>query len=140
MTRSKLVLLSLVVATAASWTSSAFAQTRYYPTRGPISPWMNMWQRKPGPLDNYHTYVQPDIQLQRVISQQQNSLTQNAAGLQSLDTQMQNGQRDLRVVPTGTGSTFMELSHYYPTRGGSAVRARSMPRTPGPGASGKYAR
>jgi hypothetical protein len=139
MTRSKLILLSLVVATAAGWTSSAFAQTRYYPTRGPISPWMNMWQRKPGPLDNYHTYVQPDLQLQRVISQQHNALTQNAAGLQSLDMQMQ-GQRDLRVPPTGTGSTFMELSHYYPTRGGSAVHSRSMPRAAGPGRGSAYAR
>jgi hypothetical protein len=141
MTRSRLILLSLVVATGTTWTSSAFAQARYYPTQGPISPWMNMWQRKPGPLDNYHTYVQPDLQLQRVVSQQHNSLMQNAAGIQYLGNQMQNGQKEIPVRPTGTNSVYMDLSHYYPTRGGgAAMHAHPMHRAPGPSSGTQYAR
>ena len=117
MIRSRLMVVSLLLVVGAVWTPSVNAQVGgYYPSRGPISPWMNMWIRKPGPLDNYHTYVQPAMQLQRTIGQQNNALMQNALGIQSLGQQM-----DGQVRPTGTGSVFMEYSHYYPMKGGHAM-------------------
>jgi hypothetical protein len=127
MIRSRLILLSLTLAVGALWASSAYAQPRYYPTQGPISPWMNMWQRKPGPLDNYHTYVQPEMQLQGVVSQQHKALMRNATGIQTLGEAMEGANRQDQVRATGTGSVFMEYSHYYPMGArGSMGRSRSL--------------
>jgi hypothetical protein len=139
MTRTKLALFSLVLALGASMAPSAFAQVHYYPTSGPISPWMNMWQRKPGPLDNYHQYVQPDLRLQGVISQQHNALSRNTAGIQVLGEQI-GKNREILVQPTGTGSVFMEYSHYFPTGRGGVGHAHSAPRAAHPSAVAKYAR
>jgi hypothetical protein len=139
MMRSRVVLLSVLLAIGTVWTSSAFGQPRYYPTRGPISPWMNMWQRKPGPLDNYHTYVQPEMQLQGVVSQQHSALMQNTAGIASLGSQMENA-RETPVHPTGTGSVFMEYSHYYPTRGGRMTHSASSSHRATPSSGMRYAR
>jgi hypothetical protein len=137
MVRSRLILLSVLVAGTVC-TSSAFAQARYFPSRGPISPWMNIFQRKPGPLDNYHSYVQPDLQLQRTINQQNESLMQHSRGLQVLGQEMANDQRERQVRPTGTGSVFMEYSHYYPMKGGRAMGHAPHSRTPSAGT--RYAR
>jgi len=141
MIRPRLILLSLLLVGGTVWTPSVFAQPRYFPNRGPISPWMNMWQRQPGPLDNYHTYVQPEMQLQGVVSQQHNALMRNATGIQDLGEQMENGQKEIPVHPTGTGSVFMQYSHYYPTRGGGiAAHSRSMSRGVAPSSGTQYAR
>jgi hypothetical protein len=139
MTRTKLALFSLVLALGTSAAPSAFAQVQYYPTSGPISPWMNMWQRKPGPLDNYHQYVQPDMRLQSTLSQQHNALSRNTAGIQVLGEQM-GKNREILVQPTGTGSVFMQYSHYFPTGRGAFSHARSSPHVAQPSAVAKYAR
>jgi hypothetical protein len=138
MIRSKLVLLSLLMVCGAVWTPTASAQPRYYPTRGPISPWMNLWQRQPGPFDNYHSYVKPELQLQDQMTQQNKSLMQNAQGLKSLGQQFASSQKEAQVSPTGTNSVFMEFSHYYPTMGGHGVgRSHSMSRGVAPSAGGR---
>ena len=38
--------------------------------------------------------------------------------------QMENGQKEIQVHPTGTGSVFMQYSHYYPMRGGGIAAHR----------------
>jgi hypothetical protein len=130
MSRPRLILLSLLLVVGAVWTPSAFAQPRYYPNRGPISPWMNMWQKKPGPLDNYHTYVQPEMQLRKELNRQNNALLQNASGIRSLGQQMESGQKEIPVHPTGTGSVFMHYSHYYPMKGeGASAPSHSSSRS-----------
>jgi hypothetical protein len=132
MIRPRLLFLSPLLVVGALWTCSAFAQTTsYYPSRGPISPWMNMWINKPGPLGNYQSYVRPELQLQKTVAQQNGALMQNAQGLQLLGQQMENSQREFQVRPTGTASVFMEFSHYYPAKGGHA--------TAGPPAAGHVA-
>ncbi len=139
MIRPRLILLSFLLVAGTVWAPSAYAQPRYYPNRGPISPWMNMWQRQPGPLDNYHTYVQPEFQLQRAMSQQNRALMQNAAGIQSLGEQM--NRTESQVRPTGTGSVFMNYSHYYPMKAGSAMgRSRSPSRGVMPSSGTQYGR
>jgi hypothetical protein len=100
---------------------AALAQPRYYPQNGPISPWMNIFQRQPGPLDNYHSYVRPEFQLRNTLGMQNAALQQQAAGLQLVGQNQQAGQ----IAATGTGSVFMNLSHYYPSLGGWASSARS---------------
>jgi len=141
MIRPKLILLPLLLVVGTIWTSSAFAQARSNSIRGPISPWMDIFQRKPGPLDNYHSYVRPEIQLQRQVDQQNSALTQNALGLQSLGQQMQNGQKESQVNPTGTGSVFMSYSHYYPMKGGgAAAHPRSMSRGAASSSGGRSTR
>jgi hypothetical protein len=130
MLRPRLILLSLLLVAGTTWTPSAFAQNRYSPVRGPISPWMDIFQRKPGPLDNYHSYVRPELQLQRTLNLQDNALAQNANGIQVLGQRVENGQREIQVRPTGTNSVYMEYSHYYPMRGGN-VAARSRPASRG---------
>jgi hypothetical protein len=124
MIRARLIFPTVLLVVGVLWTSTAFAQNRYGSSRA-FSPWMNMFQRYPGTLDNYHSFVKPDLELQRTLSQQNNALMQNAAGIQMLGQQVQNGQ----VRPTGTGSVFMEYSHYYPSRGGNNMaRPRSRSR------------
>ena len=121
MIRLRFTLLTLMLVVGAMGTPSAFAQSRYTPTRGPISPWMDMFQRHPGPLDNYHSYVKPEMQAQNQFNQQQNALAQNAAGVQVLGQQMADAKKESQVNPTGTGSVFMDYSHYYPAKGGRAA-------------------
>jgi hypothetical protein len=111
--------LVLVVGGFAS-ASPALAQPRYYPPNGPISPWMNLFQRQPGPLDNYHSYVRPELQLRNTLGLQNTALQQQAAGLRLLGEGQQAGQ----IPATGTASVFMNFSHYYPTMGGWASAAR----------------
>ena len=139
MIRPRLFLLTLLLVVGAIWTPSAFAQTRYGTVRGPISPWMDLFQRNPGPLDNYHSYVKPEIQLQRTITQQNNALMQNAAGIQVLGQQMENGQKESQVRPTGTGSVYMDYSHYYPMKGGNMMsRPRSTSRGAAPSSGTRF--
>ena len=45
---------------------------------------------------------------------------------------MENSQREVQVRPTGTGSVFMEFSHYYPMKGGHAM---ARPQSAGHGAA-----
>jgi hypothetical protein len=140
MIRSKAILLGLFVM-GTLWTPLAFGQTGYYPPRGPISPWMNIFQRKPGPLDNYHSYVQPDLRMQAEFNRQNNALLRNAQGLQFLGQQMETAQRETQVRPTGTGSVFMEYSHYYPTKGvRTPLSARGQFRGMAPSTGTWYAR
>jgi hypothetical protein len=112
------LLLSLVV--LGGLASPALAQPRYYPPNGPISPWMNLFQRQPGPLDNYHSYVRPELQLRNTLGQQNAALQQQSAGLRLLGESQQAGQ----IPATGTASVFMNFSHYYPTMGGFAASTR----------------
>ena len=125
MVRLRLSLICLLVVLGAlGSTRSAFAQPHYYPDHGPISPWMNMFQRSPGPLDNYHTFVQPQLQLQNTLGQQNTALQQQSTTLQQqgktirlLGHQIDNPQ-EAPVRPTGTSGAFMNYSHYYPMNGG----------------------
>lgn len=116
---------------------TAFAQPRYYPQNGPISPWMNIFQRQPGPLDNYHSYVRPEFQLRNTLGLQNAALQQQAAGLQAVGQNQQAGQ----IAATGTGSVYMNLSHYYPALGGwgSSARSRGPSRGAAPASSGRSA-
>jgi hypothetical protein len=101
-----------------------------------LSPWFGLYQRNNGPLDNYHTYVRPELELNDTLDRQQAGIERNTTGIKSLGQDVTQMQRPQTVHPTGAASVFMDYSHYYPSRmAGSnarpAVRARpstSMPR------------
>jgi hypothetical protein len=143
MIRPRLIALGvLLVFGGSAWSPSAFAQPRYYPRSGAVSPWMSMFQRNPGPLDNYHSYVQPQIQLQNTLGQQNAALQQQSTRLQSLGQQLSESEQEGPIHPTGAGSVFMNYSHYYTTKGGNmGVRSRSASHATMPPSSGtRYAR
>jgi hypothetical protein len=124
------VILGLLAILALAWASPSWGQMGYNPPRGPISPWMNMFQRRVGPLDNYNSWVRPQIQLQDAMARQNFAIQQQAAGLEALGQQVEvkpGAHQPIR--PTGTGSVFMNFGHYYPMLGGSPLnRVQPSPR------------
>ena len=108
--------LGLVVAFAvAGGVSPVEAQSsRYYrPPRPTFSPWFSLFQRNTGPLDNYHSFVRPEQRLFRTLQDQGMALEQQRTRVGALGQQMTQLERPSTVRPTGTGSTFMNYSHYY---------------------------
>jgi hypothetical protein len=109
----------------------AFGQVgsgRYQPSRPTVSPYLNLLRRDAGPVPNYHTLVRPQLQ-QQAINQQQRAINQQQ------QSQIRNQQRDLDRVqsgllqmrspqasPTGTGSAFMNYSHFYSFSGAPGLR------------------
>jgi hypothetical protein len=131
----------LLIAYGVVWTPAAFAQLgsySTYPTGGTISPWMNMFQKNPGPFDNYNSYVRPQLQLQKTLAQQNMAIQQQGRNLQSLGAQMVENDRENRIPVTGTGSVFMSYSHYYQGKGGGGSSA-STARTPSRSAVASHA-
>jgi hypothetical protein len=107
-----------------SWAAQAsLAQVprsmHYEPTYPTLSPWFRMYTSNTGPLDNYHTYVRPEMLMREMIVRQNTINYQNAAHIASLRTDVTSLTHDTTVRPTGTSSVFMDYSHYYgqtPTR------------------------
>ena len=112
-----LALVLLVGGSTFSFSQSAIAQSTYMPQTSPVSPWMGLWQRNTGPLDNYHSYVLPQMQLNAALQSQNAALGRQAAGLQYLGeavTNQQTGQLGTSgMSPTGQNATFMNYSHYF---------------------------
>ncbi len=94
---------------------AVMAQGPYLPSSPTISPWMGLFQRNPGPLDNYNTFVRPQQQLQGVIQQQNGVMMQQGNAIQTLSGQVTKiGDPSSRIRATGAGAMFMNYSHYYP--------------------------
>ena len=111
----------------------------YRPSAPTISSWMNLYQRNSGPLDNYHTFVRPERQLRDTLRQQSNSIQWQGEGIRGLTGQM-NEFREGRSLahPTGTGSVFMDYSHYYDQKAFAGSARPSSPRLPGRGSRGAF--
>jgi len=128
MVRPRLILvgIALVVGSLAQ-TRTASAQIGYYPPGGTLSPWLNMFNRNPGSLGNYNTYVRPQLELQKTVAQQNAAMQRQGSQIQSLALGMADSQREATIPATGTGATFMNYSHYYPQKGmgGGRVASRS---------------
>jgi hypothetical protein len=110
--------------------SSSYAQVLAPGNRPTFSPWFGLYQRNGGPLDNYHTFVQPRIELDNTLQRHQAAIHRNNEGVASLNRELSQFGEQTQMHPTGTGSVFMDYSHYYPSLGGSgpttpnAIRAR----------------
>jgi hypothetical protein len=118
--------LLLAIVTSPDW---AGAQTTYRPSSPTFSPWLNLYQRNSGPLDPYHTMVLPRFQLRNTLQQQASEIDLNSSMINTNGQQLSQIQEQGGVEPTGTGSVFMQYSHYYPSgpngaRVGLAATAR----------------
>ena len=113
------IVLMIAGTGVASTASAQDPYTPYRPATPTISPWLNMFRRDPGPLDNYHTFVQPRIQAQQTLRQQEAAIQRNQAAIGSVNEQLTQieAQRETSIRPTGSASTFMNYSHYYGGRG-----------------------
>lgn len=89
----------------------------YRPYKPTISPWFNLYNRNTGPLDNYNTYVRPEMELRDTLQQHASGIQRNSTGIRSLGHEVNQLQTEGLIRPTGTGSGFMNYSHYYPALG-----------------------
>ncbi len=89
----------------------------YTPSRPTLSPWLNLYNKNAGPIDNYHNYVRPEIQLRDTLQQQENQIGQQDSTIRSLGQQVTRMGQTGKMAPTGIGSRYMNLSHYYARQG-----------------------
>jgi hypothetical protein len=101
------------------WARAADAQ---YLQRPALSPYLYLNRRDPGPLGPYLSYVRPQQQLRSALSQQSRHLQQQQASIRSLRQQVTQIGETGSLRPTGTGSVFMNYSHYYPGFSGVSPR------------------
>jgi hypothetical protein len=85
--------------------------------QGYLSPWLNLYTKQGGPVDNYHMYVEPALQLQSTLQNQQMGIQQNAAGIASNTSQFtsQNASYYTPASPTGVAAGFMNQGGYFNT-------------------------
>jgi hypothetical protein len=122
-----------------------FGQVGGVPIPGgpPLSPWLNLYQRNAGPVDNYHMYVQPALQLQNTLQAQQYGIQRNMQGLNNVTEQF-TSQADAYYAtasPTGNGAGFMNQGHYFGNSGMGGAGVFGMPGTGGfgrPGGVGQF--
>ena len=121
MKRSQVIVTLVIAAVALLADLSAFAQgppgqrpfAPYRPTRPTFSPWFNLYREDAGVLDNYHTFVRPEIRLRNALNRQEYDINRQRMDFQSMRQNMSGMQRTLGMRPTGASSSFMNYSHYY---------------------------
>ena len=105
----------------------------YTPQSPTISPWMGLWRQNTGALDNYHTFVRPQMQLNQTLQMQNAALSRQAMGLQALNNEInQPLENQSGMLATGQGATFMNYSHYYYSgnrQAANSVGGRPTPRS-----------
>ena len=91
----------------------------------PLSPWLNLYQKQGGPVDNYHMFVQPDLQLRNTLQSQHLGIQRNAAAVgavvNSLTTQAE--AFNAAAEPTGSGASFLNHGAYFNTYHGTGLGA-----------------
>lgn len=118
--------LSILIACAAMLLASqtAYAQRslpRYEPPYGPtLSPYLLFSQRPLGGYDNYNAFIRPRFELRSTLRTQNGQLLQLNRNVRDVqrDVRTLSTARDSGVAPTGTGSSYFNYSHYYPTSRG----------------------
>lgn len=94
--------------------AQAGPRASYQPSVPTLSTWFSLYQRNSGPLDNYHTFVRPERQLQDAMRQQSTAIQRQAEGIRGLTGQMSELRQGRSPAhPTGAGSIFMDYGHYY---------------------------
>jgi len=82
-----------------------------------MSPWLNLSNQQGGALDNYHMFVRPEMQRRDASRRQQYDINRQGVDIQSMRQSMSGVRQAAGMRPTGTGSMFMNYSHYYPNFG-----------------------
>ena len=84
MSRWPILFAIAVFALASAAAIPLFAQPGGYQPAPPLSPWLNLYRKQGGPVDNYHMYVQPQLQLQDTLHAQQMGIETNAAAVDAV--------------------------------------------------------
>jgi hypothetical protein len=92
------------------------APSRSYSPSPTLSPYLDYFRAPQGPLDSYHEYVRPKIDLRNTLAQQDRQMRAQAQGLRALNNDWSRAQRTGTLAPTGTGAGFFNYSHFYPGR------------------------
>jgi hypothetical protein len=100
----------------------ARGQQRPYYQSPTLSPYLNLYRRDSGVLDNYHTFVRPQLELYRTLGRQDAALQRHGTDSYQLGQEASEYERTEVAYPTGTGSSLMNYLHFYPTQGN--VRGR----------------
>jgi hypothetical protein len=92
----------------------------YQPSVPTLSTWLNLYQRNSGVVDNYHTFVRPEKQLQDTLRQQNSMIEHQGEGIHGLTGQVKDLQQGRSAAhPTGAASVFMDYGHYYDLKSSS---------------------
>lgn len=91
---------------------------RYTPKRPTVSPYLNLLRDDTGPLPNYYGLVRPQLNQQAFDNQVSRDSRSQTLSIQKLATI--SGANS--TGPTGTGSVFKNLSHFYPAKQKSSAR------------------
>ena len=116
MNRLRLLAVAIVVLTIGLGIQGAYAQalmSQYQPISPTMSPWLQLWNKNTGVLDNYHNAVVPQMQLQKNLQQQAITNQQQADRLSGLHGQVNELENGGAMHATGTNSVFMDYSHFY---------------------------
>jgi len=83
----------------------------------PLSPWLSLFNDNRGNiLDNYHTFVAPQIQMQKDFAQQEQQIQRQQAGQKSLESQLDkalNAPKKRASFAPGNGAGYRQYLHYY---------------------------
>lgn len=126
--------LTIVSLAAAAWIVTggdirAQSPGGYAPSSPTLSPWLNLYQQNKGPLDSYHSFVRPEMELRATIAQQRAINRTFGADIRELRSDALRPDQS-KMHATGSNATFMQYSHYYfqnPSASGgqSSVRAHA---------------
>jgi len=110
------LLSALLLGMATTAQAQNFRSPRYVAPRPSISPWLDLErQDNGGPLDNYNALVRPKQRTIDKLGRQGFAIRQQRQAIYGLGSQLQ--QRPAGIRPTGTHSSFMNYSHFFPAMG-----------------------
>ena len=99
-----------------------YQRPRYQPSRPTVSPYLYLSQPETNGMPSYYAFVRPYQRQSQVNQSQQGQLQTQQTEIKSLDNQFQ--LRQTATPPTGSNSTFMNYSHYFPSAGGNSAKQR----------------
>ncbi len=86
-------------------------------TRPALSPWLSLFNdNRGGVLDNYHTFVAPQIQVQREFAQQEQQIQQQQTQQKKIEGQIDKALNAPKKRPSyspGNGAGYRQYLHYY---------------------------
>ncbi len=102
------------VANGQGWSRPQGSSTRSGSRTPTLSPYLDYFRAPQGPLDSYHEYVRPKINLRNTLAQQDRQLRTQGQGLRTLNREWSRAKQTGTIAPTGTGAGFFNYSHFYP--------------------------
>lgn len=116
----RIALIALFTCVASFLPCSVDAQgigRSFRPNTPTLSPYFGLYNRNASPVGNYHGFVRPRQEVYRSFQQQNRINQRQSANVRALGQQVLSMRQSETLRPTGTGSTFMNYSHYYNFRG-----------------------